>query len=134
MSEPLLGERGATERNPHTTVDPDGLDALAIYKLLIGGVVPRPIAWVSTTSNVGVPNLAPFSFFTVASCEPPMVSVTFVRRGHLDSSPPKDTLANMEASGEYVVDIVPVALVEAMAKSPLVYPPAVFQFEVAALT
>jgi flavin reductase (DIM6/NTAB) family NADH-FMN oxidoreductase RutF len=132
--EPLLDKGGAAEGIAHMTVDPSGLDTPAVYKLMIGSVVPRPIAWVSTASRAGVPNLAPFSFFTVASCEPPMVAVTFVRRGHLDSSPPKDTLANIEASGEYVVNVVPVALGEAMAKSGLVYPPDVDEFEVAGLT
>ncbi|CAA9441643.1 MAG: Nitrilotriacetate monooxygenase component B [uncultured Rubrobacteraceae bacterium] len=48
-------------------IDPSGLDPQSVYKLLIGSVVPRPIAWTSTVSREGVRNLAPFSFFTVAS-------------------------------------------------------------------
>ena len=48
-------------------IDPDCLDPQSCYKLLIGSVVPRPIAWTSTVSREGVHNLAPFSFFTVAS-------------------------------------------------------------------
>ena len=52
-------------------IDPDTLDPQSCYKLLIGSVVPRPIAWISTVSQEGVRNLAPFSFFTVASRQPP---------------------------------------------------------------
>jgi flavin reductase (DIM6/NTAB) family NADH-FMN oxidoreductase RutF len=48
-------------------IDPDTLDPQSCYKLLTGSVVPRPIAWTSTVSAEGVHNLAPFSFFTVAS-------------------------------------------------------------------
>jgi flavin reductase (DIM6/NTAB) family NADH-FMN oxidoreductase RutF len=51
-------------------IDPDTLDPQSCYKLLIGSVVPRPIAWTSTVSREGVRNLAPFSFFTVASRQP----------------------------------------------------------------
>ena len=53
-------------------IDPDTLDPRSRYKLLIGSVVPRPIAWTSTVSRDGVRNLAPFSFFTVASRNPPI--------------------------------------------------------------
>jgi flavin reductase (DIM6/NTAB) family NADH-FMN oxidoreductase RutF len=53
-------------------IDPDALDPQSRYKLLIGSVVPRPIAWTSTMSREGVRNLAPFSFFTVASRNPPI--------------------------------------------------------------
>ena len=56
--------------------DPEKLDAVSCYKLLIGSVVPRAIGWASTLSSDGVPNLAPFSFFTVVSRKPPMVSLT----------------------------------------------------------
>jgi flavin reductase (DIM6/NTAB) family NADH-FMN oxidoreductase RutF len=48
-------------------IDPKDLDAQSVYKLLIGSVVPRPIAWTSTVNEKGTRNLAPFSFFTVAS-------------------------------------------------------------------
>jgi flavin reductase (DIM6/NTAB) family NADH-FMN oxidoreductase RutF len=53
-------------------IDPDTLDPQSRYKLLIGSVVPRPIAWTSTVSREGARNLAPFSFFTVASRNPPI--------------------------------------------------------------
>jgi flavin reductase (DIM6/NTAB) family NADH-FMN oxidoreductase RutF len=51
-------------------IDPSELDLQSCYKLLIGSVVPRPIAWTSTMSREGTYNLAPFSFFTVASRQP----------------------------------------------------------------
>jgi flavin reductase (DIM6/NTAB) family NADH-FMN oxidoreductase RutF len=56
--------------------DPETLDATACYKLLIGSIVPRAIGWASTLSADGITNLAPFSFFTVVSRKPPMVSLT----------------------------------------------------------
>ena len=66
------GEKGYLEGRGGMIVDPDTLDARSRYELLIGSVVPRPIAWTSTVSREGVSNLAPFSFFTVASRNPPI--------------------------------------------------------------
>ena len=71
------------------------------YKLLVGAVVPRPIAFVSTISLEGVANLAPFSFFTVASANPPVLCFTASFR-----EPRKDTLVNVRATKEFVVNIV----------------------------
>jgi flavin reductase (DIM6/NTAB) family NADH-FMN oxidoreductase RutF len=67
------------------------------YPLLTALVVPRPIAWISTLDVDGVGNLAPHSFFTVASADPPIVQFTSV--GH------KDTLRNVRATGEFVVNV-----------------------------
>ncbi len=73
------------------------------YRLLNGGVTPRPIAWISTQSKSGNDNLAPYSFFTVASCNPPVLLYTQVtQRSGLD----KDTLQNLKETGECVVNIV----------------------------
>ena len=73
------------------------------YRLLNGGVTPRPIAWISTRSKDGVDNLAPYSFFTVASCNPPVLLYTQVtQRSGID----KDTLQNLLETGECVVNIV----------------------------
>jgi flavin reductase (DIM6/NTAB) family NADH-FMN oxidoreductase RutF len=71
--------------------------AVAPYRLLTALVVPRPIAWISTLSADGIGNLAPHSFFSVACASPPIVSWTSV--GH------KDTLANVLATGEFVVNL-----------------------------
>lgn len=81
----------------------DTLTDTAAYKLLIGSVVPRPIAWVSTVSRDGVGNVAPISFFTVVSRRPPKVSLTMQPRA--DGRTRKDTLTNILDTGEFVVNI-----------------------------
>jgi flavin reductase (DIM6/NTAB) family NADH-FMN oxidoreductase RutF len=87
------------------------LDVQGKYRLLNGGVTPRPIAWISTRSKDGVDNLAPYSFFTVASCNPPVLLYTQVtQRSGID----KDTLQNLLATKECVVNIVNSALLEKM--------------------
>ncbi len=81
------------------------------YRLLTGGITPRPIAWISTRSIKGVDNLAPYSFFTVASCNPPVLLYTQVtQRNGID----KDTLANLAQTGECVVNIVDSTLLAKM--------------------
>ncbi|MFJ7147190.1 flavin reductase family protein [Streptomyces sp. NPDC100445] len=79
---------------------PDAMDPGSFYRLLTAVVVPRPIAWVSTlTPDGATANLAPHSFFTVASTDPPIVQFTSVGR--------KDSLRNAEATGEFVVNLAP---------------------------
>ncbi|WP_432559393.1 flavin reductase family protein [Granulicoccus sp. GXG6511] len=68
------------------------------YSLLTATVVPRPIAWVSSLSAEGIANLAPHSFFTIASADPPIVQFTSVTE--------KDTLRNIRATGEFVIGLV----------------------------
>jgi len=80
------------------------------YKLLVSTVVPRPIAWVVTRSVEGRLNAAPFSFFNVLSGNPPIVSVGIGPR----AGQPKDTAANIAATGEFTVNLVSHALAEAM--------------------
>lgn len=87
-----------------TAFDPAETDPTTFYRLLNSVIVPRPIAWVSSTSADGVDNLAPHSFFTVACVSPPVVQFTSVGR--------KDTLSNVEATGEFVVCFTPEALFE----------------------
>jgi len=87
------------------------LDARAKYRLLTGGVTPRPVAWISTRSKSGVDNLAPYSFFTVASCDPPVLLYTQVnQRSGLD----KDTLNNLNETGVCVVNIASADLLAQM--------------------
>lgn len=74
-----------------------------LFRLLSATVVPRPIAWTSTVDAEGVRNLAPFSFFTVVSTDPPMLALNIEDRP--DGSK-KDTLRNIEASAEFVVNTV----------------------------
>jgi flavin reductase (DIM6/NTAB) family NADH-FMN oxidoreductase RutF len=78
------------------------LPVLERYKLLIGLVIPRPIAWISTWSENGVANCAPFSFFNVISEEPPLCIVSFNRRS---DGAMKHTLKNIRRTGEFVVNL-----------------------------
>jgi len=107
------------------------LDAPAIYRLLTGLVLPRPIAFVSTVSPDGVPNLAPFSFFTVASADPPVLAISIdLRYGHET----KDTLSNIATSGEFVVNIASENLAESVNTASLDWAPDIDEFEKAGLT
>ncbi|WP_028835417.1 MULTISPECIES: flavin reductase family protein [unclassified Pseudoalteromonas] len=100
----------------------------SVYSYLVGGISPRPIAWVSTLSGEGVANIAPYSFFTVASCNPPVLSVTQVNpRDNAN----KDTLNNLLATKECVVNIVSHSLVEQMNQSCANYPRDVSEFDAA---
>jgi flavin reductase (DIM6/NTAB) family NADH-FMN oxidoreductase RutF len=114
-------------------IDPDMLDPRRRYKLLIGSVVPRPIAWTSTLSSKGVPNLAPFSFFTVASRNPAMLCISV---GPRVERPPdtKDTLNNIAETEEFVINIVSLPLSNAMHESSRNHPPEADEFEKAGLT
>lgn len=101
------------------------------YKLLIGAIVPRPIAWVSSLSPAGVANLAPFSFFTAVAANPPTVCFAPMRRS---DGTAKDTLNNVAATGEFVVNIVSEPLVEAMNLSSQQFPADESEFAATGLT
>jgi flavin reductase (DIM6/NTAB) family NADH-FMN oxidoreductase RutF len=75
-------------------------------------IIPRPIAWVSTIHPNGAINLAPFSFFNALASDPPIVMIAFT--GYHQHGGEKDTLHNIKASGEFVINIVPHALMDAM--------------------
>lgn len=96
------------------------------YKLLIGGIVPRPIAWVSSVSAAGVVNAAPFSYFNVASNEPMMISIAVIRR---PGSVMKDTARNIKETGDFVVNMVDLQNVEAVNQSSADYPPEISEVE-----
>lgn len=113
-------------------IDPAALPWNDAYKLMVGSIVPRPIAWVSTVSAAGVRNLAPFSFFTAVAAEPMTVCFSPMRRG--SDGARKDTLVNIEETGEFVVNIVSEALVAAMNETSAEFPPAVDEFVAAGLT
>jgi flavin reductase (DIM6/NTAB) family NADH-FMN oxidoreductase RutF len=110
-------------------VDPATTPSSISYKLMIGSIVPRPIAFVSTVSPAGVYNLAPFSFFNAVCAEPPVV--TFANGFRV---PPKDTLANVRATGEFVVNIVNEEIAERMNLCSGEYPADVDEFKLSALT
>ena len=104
-------------------------DPANIYKLLIGSVVPRPIAFVSTISGEGIPNLAPFSFFNVICANPPVVSFASGFR-----VPEKDTLANVRANREFVVNIVTEEIAEQMNLCSGDYEAGIDEFGISGLT
>ncbi|MEV6282978.1 flavin reductase family protein [Kribbella sp. NPDC051770] len=107
-------------------LDPEVVDGRVIYSALNSVVVPRPIAWVSSVSADGVLNLAPHSFFTVACVRPPMVQFTSVGR--------KDSLNNVEATGEFVVNFAAEPLFEQINATATDFPPGISEFEAVGLT
>ncbi|MGW5114314.1 flavin reductase family protein [Streptomyces noursei] len=105
--------------------DPAEMAPNEFYKLLTATVVPRPIAWVSTMSPDGTANLAPHSFFSIASVRPPVVLFSSVGR--------KDTLRNIEATGQFVVNFTPEELFEQINDTATDFPHGVSEFEAAAI-
>lgn len=91
--------------------DPQQMSARDIYSHMVQLITPRPIAWVSTISDNGVTNLAPYSFFNGVGGNPP--TVVFCPANNR-SGQPKDTLRNIEANGEFVVNLVPFSMAESM--------------------
>ena len=111
-------------------IDMEKSPAREIYKVMIACITPRPIAWVSTISPSGVPNLAPFSFFNGIGANPPTVLFCPVNRR--DGSK-KDTLVNIEATKEFVVNVVPFSLAKPMNDTSADLPYEVNEFEKAGI-
>jgi len=112
--------------------DLDGSSAADIYKLMIGMVVPRPIAFVSSLDEQGVRNLAPFSYFMACSADPPVVCfVSSFRKGE---APTKDTLRNVVATKEFVVNIVSEEFADKMNLTSAEVPPEIDEFDISGLT
>lgn len=112
-------------------VDPAALDAKELYRLMISIIVPRPIAWTSTISADGVLNAAPFSYFQALSSKPPMVMISVGRRR---GGVAKDTRANIEATREFVVNIVSEGSGVRMVRTSVDYPPDVSEFAEAGIS
>ena len=110
--------------------DPLEIEQKAIYKLLTGAVIPRPIGWISSVSPSGVPNLAPFSFFNAIGDDPPHVMFSTVRSNNTN----KDTLNNVLETKEFVVNMVTEDTVECMNRTAEIVAPEVNEFELAGLT
>ncbi len=108
-----------------TDFDPAQMPGRHFYRLINSVVVPRPIAWVSSVSADGVDNLAPHSFFTVACVNPPIVQFTSVGR--------KDSLHNVEATGEFVVNLAPEPLFEQVNATGTDFPHGVSEFDAVGL-
>jgi flavin reductase (DIM6/NTAB) family NADH-FMN oxidoreductase RutF len=114
------------------TLDLEALSNQERYKLLVGSILPRPIAFVSTISAEGLPNLAPFSFFTAISSSPMRLCFSPMRRG--SDGLKKDTLVNIEATQEFVVHIVPETLLPQMNITAENFAPSINEFDAAGLT
>ena len=112
-------------------ISPESRPSQDIYKILIGTVLPRPIAWVSSVDPSGNINLAPFSFFTVASVNPPILCFSPLLQ---ENSIEKDTLVNIRQTSEFVVNIVSYALAQTMNRTSGPYPSDVNEFDVAGVT
>ncbi len=110
-------------------IDPQTFDGF--YRVLTGVVVPRPIAFVSTRSKDGLINLAPYSFFNAVAYDPPTIVFSSSRQA---GDKRKDTLAHIEETGEFVVNIVVDDIAEAMNRTAAEYPSEVSEFEIAGLT
>lgn len=115
-------------------VIPGDISHREFYQILIGAVGPRPIAWVSTVNRGGQPNVAPFSFFNAISAKPPLLGFSPGLRRIESSSHAKDTLSNIRATGEFVVNVVTFDLAEQMNLTSGEYGHEVNEFEVAKLT
>ncbi len=112
-------------------IDPANQTTADNYKILTNLVVPRPIAWVTSLSQTGVVNLAPFSFFNAVGSDPLYVVIGI---GTRDSGTPKDTARNILESGEFVVNLVTEDLLGAMNISAADFPPDKSELAAAGLT
>ncbi|MFD2611207.1 flavin reductase family protein [Paenibacillus gansuensis] len=92
------------------SIDPSSLSERDNYKFLIGSVIPRPIAWVTTQTESGIVNAAPFSYFNIVTANPPMLSISVQRK----NGKKKDTARNAKRAGEFVVHIADEMNVEFM--------------------
>ena len=110
-------------------LDPKAIGAQLAYQVLTTALVPRPIGFISSISADGVVNLAPFSFFNAICAEPPMVMFSVSNR-----TPPKDTLVNVKATGEFVVNIVDEQIAQHMNLTAGEYAAGLNEFEIAGLT
>ena len=112
-------------------LDPQTMSPSALYHTMVSVIVPRPIAWVSTKSAQGQLNLAPYSFFTGVTANPPSVVFSPVNKN--DGSK-KDTVQNIEANGQFVINVVPHRLAEQMNLTSADFEYGVSEFEKAGLT
>ena len=112
-------------------INPSDLDWKGAHEVMLGAIVPRPIAFVSTIGADGVFNVAPFSCFAPICHKPVLVgfSISTKRDGQR-----KDTIVNIEATGEFVINVVDEALAEVMNRTSYPYPPEVDEFQECRLT
>lgn len=111
-------------------LDPKQVNDKDIYKLLIGLVVPRPIAFVTTMTDAGIVNAAPFSFFNVVCTNPPMLAVSVARKPDGSS---KDTSANIQYNRQFVVHVAEERMISQVNHASCPYPPDISEVEKAGL-
>jgi flavin reductase (DIM6/NTAB) family NADH-FMN oxidoreductase RutF len=116
--------------NPMLSIDPTSISERENYKFLIGSIIPRPIAFVTTLSEEGVLNGAPFSYFNIVSSNPPMISLSIQR----SQGKQKDTARNILKNNEFVVHIVDEQNVEKINKTAATLPQNQSEIEIAGLT
>lgn len=110
--------------------DPNEMEHSAVYKLLTGSIIPRPIGWVSSVSEDGINNLAPFSYFNAVGDDPPHVMFST----GIGNNMHKDTLSNILATKQFVVNMVTEELTEQMNITAQSVPADVDEFELAGVT
>jgi flavin reductase (DIM6/NTAB) family NADH-FMN oxidoreductase RutF len=113
-------------------IDPKAHAYTDVYKLMIGAIVPRPIAFVSSVDRAGAFNLAPFSYFTLCSSNPPYVVFSPAHRG--PGKEPKDTLRNVQETSDFVVNTVSEEMLERMNATGADFPHGVDEFAICGLT
>jgi flavin reductase (DIM6/NTAB) family NADH-FMN oxidoreductase RutF len=123
------GANGGSKSHVH--FDFSGLSPRDRYKLLIGTVIPRPIAFVTTVNEAGQPNAAPYSFFNCLSADPAIVAIGV--ENHADMRF-KDTGYNIRVTEEFTVNIADAAMARAMNICAVPFPPEVNEIELAGLT
>jgi flavin reductase (DIM6/NTAB) family NADH-FMN oxidoreductase RutF len=112
------------------SIDPVNLTERENYKLLIGSIIPRPIAFVTTQSHDGILNGAPFSYFNIVSSNPPLISLSIQR----SAGNQKDTARNIIETKEFVIHIVDEQNVEKVNQTAASLPPEQSELELAQLT
>jgi flavin reductase (DIM6/NTAB) family NADH-FMN oxidoreductase RutF len=121
-----------TRTNSMRSIDPEAESPQDIYKLMVGAIVPRPIALVSSMDARGILNLAPFSYFSAVCSRPP--TVLFCPAVRTAAGSMKDTLKNVLSTGEFVINIVSESIAEQMNQSAAEVPPEVDEFALSGLT
>ena len=114
------------------TLDPKLLPIPKLHQYLLGAIGPRPIAFASTVNEMGVANLAPFSFFNVFSANPPVMIFSPARSGRSNTT--KDTYNNVKIIPEVVINVVNYDIVHQMSLASSPYAPGVSEFEKAGFT
>ena len=114
------------------SIDPTQIPTKDLHQYILGAVAPRPIAFASTISVDGVPNLAPYSFFNAFSSNPPILIFSSNRR--VANNTTKDTLKNAEETGEVVINVVSHSISRQMALASIEYGPEVDEFVKAGFT